>query len=106
MGKVGCAVKLPEPVIMNVKRDVVFTLEEAYGLPVHHDLIYDDYTLFVDKVGTNTNLKDDSRVGGEKTIVGNKGAAKETVAINNLHCTTLGLPPQQVCPSCALVFFP
>lgn len=90
MEKAGVSIKLPEPVLMNAKGGVIFTAEEAYGLPVDHDLIHDDYTLFVDKVGNNTNIKGNSRVGGEKTVTGNEGESKEIVATKNLHCTTLG----------------
>ena len=77
MEKAEVTVKLPEPILMNEKGDIVFTVEEAYGLPVDLDLIHLDYNLFVDKVGNNTNMKDDGRVGAKKIVAGNKAQQKK-----------------------------
>ena len=97
----GVAQKMPAPVYMNKRGDIVSSEKEAYGEPVQYDVNHSDYIVFVDEVGTNTNMKDDNRVGGERVIALVGEDAKETVSVSDHHYTTLGLQPETADQSCA-----
>ena len=81
---------LYSPQWMNMDGNVVETKEEAFGERVTHIMKHPKYQIFVDKVGNNTNMKDDDNVGGKKLLKINIGRAKITAATNDSHFNVLG----------------
>ena len=53
---------------MNREGDIVMSTEKALGVKVRHQVKHPEYILFVDKVGNNTNIKYDGRVGGKRFL--------------------------------------
>ena len=64
-----------------------------------------EYLLFIDKVGNNTNMKDDKRCGGERKIGIAGEKTKTEVSTNDSHFPTLGFTAATGEPvMCAQIF--
>jgi len=86
----GVAIELPEPVCMNKAGEEVPPDDQlAYSLPVRHELIHPDWLLFMDKMGINTNQKEDGHNGGEKYVCPLGTTPKVACATNNHHATII-----------------
>jgi hypothetical protein len=75
---------------MNLAGEIVNSEEEAFGQQVRKTVKHPDYVLFVDKVGNNTNMKDNGHVGGERLLKGKGQMAEVTAATSEAHFTVLG----------------
>ena len=66
MVEAGVAVPLETPVWMDINgNEVESNSPRRMGMQVEHKIIYPNYMLHVDEVGSNTNMKKDKRQGGK-----------------------------------------
>lgn len=65
----GVAIRLPTPVWLDVNNKIVETEAEACGQKTRYLLIQPEFVLFADETGSNTNQKEDRRIGGELFVV-------------------------------------
>jgi hypothetical protein len=100
----GIAETLMVPVWCNQSGEEV-EKDEAYGRPVTHRLLHPNYLLFVDEVGSNTDMEGDGHVGGEVMVVGRGEVATQRAASSDNHFTVLGFTAATGDPvMCAIIF--
>jgi hypothetical protein len=105
MAQAGVLENLEEPVWMNLAGETVSSEAESFGEKVSKTMKHPDYVLFVDKVGNNTNMKDDGRVGGERLLKARGQTAEITAATSEAHFTVLGFTAATGEPvMCAIIF--
>jgi hypothetical protein len=78
---------LEEPVWMNLAGEIVNLKAEAFGEQVRKTAKHPNHVLFVDKVGNNTNMRDDGHVGGEQLLKARGQMAEVTAATLEAHFT-------------------
>ena len=64
--------------------------QEAFGRKCTHLLTHPEYVLFVDEVGSNTNMTKDGNKGGEKLACERGSQPRQQASSNDIHFTTLG----------------
>jgi hypothetical protein len=64
--------------------------DEVFGLPTNIKLVHPNYLLFVDEVGSNTDMKKDKQQGKQR-VIAEKGCQGTRSAItSDLHYTVMG----------------
>ena len=66
------------------------TKEKAFGRNCTHKLTHPDHFIFVDEVGSNTNMTKDGNKGGEKLACERGTTPHQQVICSDTHFTTLG----------------
>ena len=90
---------------MNLAGEIVSSEAEAFGEKVSKIVKHADYLLFVNKVGNNTNMKEDGRIGGERLLKARGQVAEVTAATSDAHFTVLGFTAGTGEPvMCAMIF--
>jgi hypothetical protein len=101
----GIAVKLDNPVWMDLDGNIVQSEDEAYGGMVAHQILHPDRWIHLDETGCNTNMKPDGKVGG-KHYIGESGVKIElSAAINDIRFTLLPLINSNGDAVCCVLIF-
>ena len=75
-----------------------------YGLPSRYELLHPEYLLFVDEVGSNTDMRKDKQ--GNKKVITEKGFKGTQEAITtDLHYTVMGFTAATGDPVLCVVIF-
>jgi hypothetical protein len=105
MDLAGVLEDLEEPVWMNLAGEIVDSEEEAFGYIVRQTVKHADYLLFVDDVGSNTNMKEDGCIGEEQLLKAKGESAEVMAPTSNAHFTVLGFTSGTGEPvMCAIIF--
>jgi hypothetical protein len=103
MNQAGVLEDLEVPVWMNLAGEIVSSEAEAFGEKVSQIFKHADYVMFVDEVGNNTNMKDNSCIGGERLLKARVQMAEVTLLGNircPLHCVGLHSRHRRTCNVC------
>ena len=92
----GNILRLEEPLHMDIHGNIVDDPAKACGCPVTLKYNHPKNCFLMDKTGSNTHGKDDSRNGGEKSVVPRVKVPKEEVGITNSRCTFAPLRPSTI----------
>ena len=90
MDKAGVLEKLQEPVWMNALGVIIESVDEAFGMKVTHNVKHPNYMLFVDEVGSNTNMKGNGNIGSKRLLKAKGSQARVLAATTDVHFTVLG----------------
>ena len=76
----------------------------SFGRKTRFELTYPEYLLFVDEVGSNTNMSKDGNKGGEKLACERGNAPRQQASTFDTHFTVLGFTDAQGTPvMCAII---
>ena len=79
-----------EGVWTNAAGDIVPTKEDALGRKCKYHLTHPNYLLFVDEVGSNTNMTSDKNKGGEQFVCERGTVPRQQASNTDIHFTCLG----------------
>ena len=102
----GVAEKLDEEIMMDKEGNEVLDHRLMYGRPTKYKVTHPEKILFVDEAGSNTNQKDDGRIGGKLFVVPTIDEhAGMNCAVTDIRFTILCFTSATGVPAmCAVIF--
>ena len=97
------AIKKDRAVFFTKEGKIAINIRENYGRPTLYHLIHPEFFLFVDETGSNTNMKDDKRIGGQTVLAGIEDEAIYPAGTKDAHFTVLVVTNALGEPVCVVI---